>query len=150
MMTYHLPSAQTVIIVFFITALWDVVLRYVAMGSIPLLGIERMRWVTNLKPYFQQHTLLAAALIAGFVGAVTLPLITLTKPSDWNSKVLSLVWVALVSGVVGVLMRYSGLFPYLTKYYYDTVPHWYSFLSDANSGVVVAVTYHVLLRIIES
>ena len=34
-----------------------------------------MPFIKDLKPYFQKHTLLAAALIAGFVGATTQPII---------------------------------------------------------------------------
>ena len=80
----HYPTYKTVVIVFLITAAWDVALRFLAQGDVRAFGVERMRWVLNLRPYFEQHTLLSAALVAGFVGAVTLPLITVsatpTKP----------------------------------------------------------------------
>ena len=115
-----------------------------SLEYISFMGVEKMAWVVNLRPYFEHHTVLSAALIAGFVGAVTLPAITMTDP--FRHRFASLLWVAFVSGVVGILMKYSGLFPYLTLHYYDTVPTWYSFLSDANSGIVVALTYHILFK----
>ena len=36
-----------------------------------------MPFINDLKPYFETHTLLAAALIGGFVGATTQPIILL-------------------------------------------------------------------------
>jgi hypothetical protein len=142
----HYPTYKTVVIVFLITAAWDVALRFLAQGDVRAFGVERMRWVLNLRPYFEQHTLLSAALVAGFVGAVTLPLITATNPFRESRRIASLGWVALVSGAVGFPMKHSGLFPHLKRHYYDPVPAWYSFLTDAFSGVVVAATYHALLR----
>ncbi len=139
------PNCKTLIYVFFITAAWDVVLRMLSLHRIAFMGVENMAWVKNLRPYFEHHTVLSAALIAGFVGAVTLPIITTTNP--FRRQFPSLLWVALISALVGLPMRYSGLFPYLTMYYYEPVPTWYSMLSDANSGVVVALTYHALLRL---
>lgn len=138
------PKYETLVYVFVITAVWDVVLRMLSLKYISFMGVENMAWVVNLRPYFEHHTVLSAALIAGFVGAVTLPAITTTDP--FRHRFASLLWVAFVSGVVGILMKYSGLFPYLTLHYYDTVPTWYSFLSDANSGIVVALTYHILFK----
>ena len=52
------------ILTFIITALFDVLLRYISLNR--LLDYDFVRY---LEPYFKQHTLLAAALIAGFVGA---------------------------------------------------------------------------------
>lgn len=139
------PTYKTLVHVFVITAAWDVILRLLSLNHIGFMGLEKMAWVVNLRPYFEHHTVLSAALIAGFVGAVTLPLITTTNP--FRGRLASLAWVAFISGLAGILMKHSGLFPYLTTYYYDTVPTWYSMLSDANSGVVVALTYHALLHL---
>ena len=135
---------NAIVPVFVITALWDVVLRLMATGYLHMLGVERMRWVRVLRPYFARHTLLAAASIAGIVGAVTLPIIVATNPYP-QSQLRSLLWVALISALVGQMMRYSGLFPHLKRYYYDTLGFAYSFTTDAFSGVVVAVTYHLLV-----
>jgi hypothetical protein len=131
------------VIVFLITAAWDVILRWMAEGYITLFGVERMKWVRVLKPYFAAHSLLAAALIAGFVGAVTYPIITRFNPSP-DSRAVTSLWILLVSGAIGQMMRYSGLFPHLKRHYYDELGFAYSFLTDAFSGAVVAVTYNAL------
>ena len=44
----------------------------------------QMDFVKSLKPYFKHHTLLAAALIAGFVGATTQPIIISIMPFPKN------------------------------------------------------------------
>ena len=58
------------ILVFFITGFWDIILRGLSEAKIKFFGIENMKWVTVLKKYFEKHTVLSAALIAGFVGAI--------------------------------------------------------------------------------
>ena len=142
--------AREVIAVFIITAVWDIVLRLMVTDRLTMFGVENMKWVRVLKPYFEHHTLLAAALIAGFVGAVTHPLIVWTTPFTPRQRVGYGVWVALISGLVGIPMRQSGLFPLLKKHYYDKLGFAYSFATDAMSGVVVAATfalgYQVLRR----
>ena len=66
---------RIVILTFIITALWDVVLRILSVYE-PIPSINNaMPFIKDLKPYFEKHTLLAAALIAGFVGACTQPII---------------------------------------------------------------------------
>lgn len=147
-MRYH-----AIVYVFVITALWDVVLRFLAEGKFTALGVEKMKWVVVLKEYFEAHTLLAAALIAGFVGAFTLVAVDYTVPRAINAyhyssidvQLYYVAFVALVSGLIGFPMKYSGLFPELKKYYYDRLGTVYSFMSDAFSGIVVTVTYGVIL-----
>lgn len=137
---------RDVIIVFIITALWDVVLRLVSEGKIYLFGIEKMKWITVLEEYFEKHTVLGAALIAGFVGAVTHVLIILAL-NTFNVSGINLysaIIVLLVSGIIGIPMRYSKLFPHLKLYYYDRLGFPYSFATDAFSGIVVAVSFQVL------
>lgn len=133
---------RDVVLVFIITAFWDVVLRYISEGYIQLFGVEKMKWVTVLREYFQYHTPLSAALIAGFVGAMTYVVINATNP--FKPGVMYVGWIALVSGLVGPVMYHSGLFPVLNTYYYDRLSWWESFASDANSGVVVALSYWFL------
>lgn len=140
---------RDVIIVFIITAVWDVVLRLVSEGKIYLFGIEKMKWITVLEEYFEKHTVLGAALIAGFVGAVTHVLIILAL-NTFNVSGINLystIIVLLVSGIIGIPMRYSKLFPYLKLYYYDRLGFPYSFATDAFSGIVVAVSFQVLQQL---
>ena len=53
------------VLAFVITAAWDVLLRLFAEQKIKLFGIENISWVKALEKYFEEHTVLAAALIAG-------------------------------------------------------------------------------------
>lgn len=143
MFTYE--RLVSLILVFFITGFWDIILRNMSEGNISFLGIENMKWVTVLKDYFDYHTLLGAALIAAFVGAVAYVLIILTIDTlNVANKIIQLVLIFLISGLVGIPMRYSGLFPILDKYYYKPLGFTYSFITDSMSGVVVAITLFLL------
>ena len=58
---------------FIITALWDVVLRVMSENYDKLPKyIQSYGFLKALQPYFKHHTLLSAALIAGFIGACSL------------------------------------------------------------------------------
>lgn len=143
MFTYE--RLVSLILVFFITGFWDMILRNMSEGNISFLGIENMQWVTVLKEYFDYHTLLGAALIAAFVGAVAYVLIILTIDTlNVSNKIIQLVLVFLISGLVGIPMRHSGLFPILVKHYYEPLGFTYSFITDSMSGVVVAITLFLL------
>jgi hypothetical protein len=139
----------TIIIVFFITGTWDVILRAMSEGYIYFLGIENMKWVTTLKDYFKYHTVLGAALLAAFVGAIAYILIIYTFDLlNVNNIFNQIVIVFFISALVGIPMRYSGLFPILNKHYYEPLGFTYSFITDGMSGVVVAITlffYNYLL-----
>lgn len=143
MFTYE--RLVSLILVFFITGFWDIILRNMSEGNISFLGIENMKWVTVLKEYFEYHTLLGAALIAAFVGVVAYVLIILTIDTlNVSNKIIQLLLVFLISGLVGIPMRNSGLFPILVKHYYEPLGFTYSFITDSMSGVVVAITLFLL------
>lgn len=128
------------VVAFCVTAVWDVILRWFSEQKLKFMGIEKLNWVVTLRPYFEYHTVLSAAAIAGVVGAVTSVIINKTTPKSFtDSNLLYLLWVAFISALVGIPMRYSGLFPILKKYYYDPLPITTIF-SDALSGLVVALT----------
>lgn len=147
-MTWNEKRLKTLILVFFITAIWDIVLRFMAEGKIKFFGIEDMKWVKVLKEYFEHYSILSAALIAGFVGAIAyyylVYILDYLKPS-------SILYVALitflVSGLIGIPMRYSGTFPILNEYYYERLGFNYSFITDAFSGLVVAATLFSLQKL---
>lgn len=128
---------------FFVTAGWDVVLRQFSEKRIRFMGIENWKWVKTLEPYFEKHTLLAAALIAGFVGAIAYSIIT----SFDLPRFQYYVWVALVSALIGIPMRYSKLFPHLETHYYKPLGFWYSMCTDAFSGLVVCFTMEILAAV---
>ena len=124
--------ARSIVTVFCITAAFDVLLN---LGPHPL-GVL-------LQDYFEQHTVLAAALIAGFVGAITLPAIAAF--TDYRRpSVHSVIVTFVVSALVGILMQFSGLFPHLNTHMYDKLPRHQTFLADGLSGVMVATVYWML------
>ena len=141
-------TQEAVITAFIVTALWDVVLRWYAEDKMPHLraplDVHNWKWVKVLRPYFEKHTLLGAALIAGFVGAITAYLMSFVKVQ--NIYLYSLILV-LVSGLIGIPMRYTGLFPHLRRHYYDPLGSYTSFLTDAFSGVVVGCTIFLLKKL---
>lgn len=148
-------SYKLIIFTFIVTALWDVVLNYMAKNydKLPNIINERMPFIKDLKPYFQHHTILAAALIAGFVGATTQPII-LSLVSFPNSitnirKVLYFLLISFViSALYGFLMKWSGLFPHLERYYYNKLGHIRGMYHDGISGLIVQVTLLVMSQII--
>ena len=133
-----------------ITAAWDVILRQFSEESIRLFGIERWKWVHVLKPYFEKHTVLSAALVAGFVGATAYYCITFPEFASTVSLPIYLLWVIFVSGTIGIPMRYSGMFPHLKQHYYDQLGFVYSFATDAFSGLVVCLTMFILSSILKN
>ena len=132
---------------FAITAIYDVILRKFSERKFKIFGIENINWVVALRPYFEKHTILAAALIAGIVGAVAYFAIVLTMPDSCKKNMpCYIVWVAVISALIGIPMRFSGLFPHLKKFYYDPLPVTTVF-SDAFSGVVVGATMLALQKL---
>lgn len=148
-------SYKLIIITFVVTALWDVVLNYMATNydKLPNIINERMPFIKDLKPYFQHHTILAAALIAGFIGATTQPII-LSLASFPNSitdlgKVSYFLLISFViSALYGFLMKWSKLFPHLERYYYDKLGHIRGMYHDGISGLIVQVTLLAMSQII--
>ena len=147
-------NSQTIILTFVVTALWDVVLRFMALNfeKIPKIIQTIMPFIGDLKPYFKQHTLLAAALIAGFVGATTQPIIFAITPFPKNIMNLSyllkfLVVSFIISALYGFIMKWSGLFPHLQKYYYDKLGVVRSMYHDGISGLIVQFTLLFLVTV---
>ena len=126
-------SYRDYVLVFLITATFDLALNLLP----PPIG------ATLIRDYFSQHTVLSAALIAGFIGAFTLPVIalftTINKPS-----VYAVVVIFFVSAVIGFPMQWSGIFPHLNVHYYEKLPRYQTFLADGLSGLMVAHVYWLL------
>ena len=129
------------LLTFLITGGWDIVLRYLSEGKINFFGVENMKWVRVLKDYFALFTVIDAAIVAGLVGLVTYIILSLMFDYfDLSGAIEQIFIVFLISGLVGIPMRYSGLFPDLYKYYYEPLGFTYSFITDAMSGVIVTIT----------
>tara|TARA_B100000768_G_scaffold181607_1_gene205358 strand:- start:3388 stop:3843 length:456 start_codon:yes stop_codon:yes gene_type:complete len=148
-MTAKNNLTQDIIIIFLITAFWDVILRLFSEKKLKFFGLENMKWITVLSEYFEKHTVLSAALIAGFVGALTHYIIikSLNFLNLSGVNIYTFAIVVFISGILGIPMRYSGIFPHLKTHYYDPLGFTYSFATDAFSGVVVGATYQVIKQI---
>jgi hypothetical protein len=144
---------RTLIVAYAVTAVWDVVLRGFSTGHLGGFGIERWRWVAALSGYFDAHTLLGAAAIAGGVGAVTYAVIATTFSEKWAyylyapKELVYTAYVACVSAAMGFPMRLSGLFPLLEEHYYRPLGSW-AIASDAFSGIVVMASIALVNLII--
>lgn len=128
---------RDLVAVFCITALFDVALNMLPppMGKV------------LLRDYFSKHTALAAALLAGFIGAFTLPVIRLFADIA-RPTVRAALAIFAVSALIGFPMQHSGLFPHLTAHYYEKrgLPRYQSFLADGLSGLLVASVYWAVFR----
>lgn len=130
------------ILTFIITALWDVILRVMSENYAKLPNVFKYDFIKYLQPYFKKHTILSAALIAGFVGATTQYIIlNLHKlPTDKNSLMSFLVVSFIVSALYGFIMKWSKLYPHLVDTYYKNLGTVRSMYHDGISGVIVQLT----------
>lgn len=136
--------SNLIILTFIVTALWDVVLRFLSLNN-EKINYKFPDFVRYLKPYFQQHTMLSAALIAGFVGATTQPLILyFMKFPSVKSNILYIfqfmVLSYIISAFFGILMKVTKLFPHLDKHYYDNLGTLRGMYHDGISGLIVQIT----------
>lgn len=153
-------NSDLYILTFTVTALWDVVLRIMTenWNDLPRIAKSILPFIEYLKPYFEKHTLLAAALIAGFVGATTqliivniMPFPTPREISNSKYMFLFLTLSFIVSALYGFIMKFSKLFPILEKTYYTRLEEshgvWRSMYHDGISGLIVQITIIVLLLV---
>ena len=149
-----MQTTNLVIATFVVTALWDVLLRYMSLNfeKIPKIIQQRMPFIKDLKPYFQHHTLLAAALIAGFIGATTQPIIIAfmrfpSKRASFSYILKFMIITFIVSALYGFLMKWSKLFPHLQEHYYDKLGLVRSLYHDGISGLIVQFTILLLQKL---
>ena len=136
--------SNLIILTFIVTALWDVVLRFLSLNN-EKINYKFPDFVRYLKPYFQQHTILSAALIAGFVGATTQPLILyFMKFPSVKSNIMYIIQFMVLSYIIsaffGILMKTTKLFPHLDKHYYDNLGTLRGMYLDGISGLIVQST----------
>ena len=139
------------IVVFIITALWDIILRFMSINydKLPKF-IQWLEFIKHLQPYFEHRTLLASALIAGFIGATALLIILFIHdlPHNLNSTVIFMIVVFIVSALYGFLIKWSRLFPYLDATYYKYLGPVKGMIHDGVSGLIVASTLLVIINLI--
>ena len=136
---------RIIVITFIVTGMWDVILRMITLyNPVPYIH-EIMPFMKDLQPYFQKHTLLAAALIAGFVGAsaqyIILNIMNFpTVDSSLRYNVTFMMMSFIISALYGFIMKATKLFPYLDKYYYEKLGVIRSLYHDGISGIIVQMT----------
>jgi hypothetical protein len=143
-------NCKLIVITFIVTALWDVILRIMSENykSLPKF-IQEYKFIEYLIPYFKKHTILAAALIAGFIGATTQLIIiniykfpTNLKNIKYLAKFLFVSFI--ISGLYGFLMKATKLFPHLEETYYKNLGPIRGAIHDGVSGLFVQITLLVL------
>jgi len=112
--------------------------------------VQDYKFIKYLIPYFKKHTLLAAALIAGFVGATTQYIIlSIYKfPNDFKdiSYIFKFLLISfIISGLYGFVMKATKLFPYLEETYYKNLGPINGVIHDGVSGLIVQVTLLVIV-----
>jgi len=110
--------------------------------------IKEYKFIEYLIPYFKKHTVLAAALIAGFVGAVTQYIILeiYPIPKFKVKKIFILLLITfIISGLLGFVMKASKLFPYLDETYYKSLGNIKGAIHDGVSGVIVQITLLLII-----
>ena len=143
---------------FIITAVYDIILRKVVenLDDFPKIIIDNFPFLTYLVEYFKKHTLLSAALVAGFIGYVAQMIILALHPMPYIvggsgaieiSKFLVLTFV--VSALFGFLMKLTKLFPHLDDTYYKKLGHIRGAYHDGVSGLIVQLTLLILLYIVK-
>jgi hypothetical protein len=142
-----------IILTFIVTGFWDIVLRVMSLNYNKLPKYFQIDFVKNLIPYFKHHTLLSAALIAGFIGATTQVIILsiMSFPTSifnigYISKFMILSFI--ISALYGFIMKGSKLFPYLERHYYEQLGVIRSMYTDGFSGLIVQTTLLFILHII--
>ena len=137
---------ELIILTFFVTGFWDIVLRLMSENydKLPKF-IQDYKFIKYLIPYFQRHTLLAAALIAAFIGATTQFIILKLCKFPNNLKNIKHVFKFLVisfiiSGLYGFVMKSSKLFPHLEATYYKNLGQIKGVIHDGVSGLAVQIT----------
>jgi hypothetical protein len=130
------------ILTFIITALWDVVLRKMSENYNRLPSLFQSDFMIHLQPYFKKHTLLAAALIAGFIGATTQVIILHLHKLPTNARSLMTFMIAtfIISALYGFIIKFSNLFPHLVDTYYKNLGVPRSMYTDGVSGLIVQAT----------
>ena len=148
-----MSNCKLLIITFIVTAFWDIILRLLSENyEILPKFVQEYKFIKYLIPYFKKHTLLAAALIAGFIGATTqYIIINLYKfPTDFKdvadiSKFLLISFI--ISGLYGFIMKATKLFPYLDQTYYKNLGPINGAIHDGVSGVIVQISLLVIFLI---
>tara|TARA_B110000211_G_C14065921_1_gene547636 strand:+ start:1925 stop:2392 length:468 start_codon:yes stop_codon:yes gene_type:complete len=148
-------TSNLIILTFIVTALFDVVLRFIVENYDELPSyVKEYKFLKYLIPYFKKHTLLSAALIAGFIGAITqfiiLKVVDFPNNKDFNYITKFLLLSFIISGLFGFIMKLTKLFPHLDATYYKNLGNTNGAIHDGVSGLIVQITLLLLYFYIPS
>jgi len=143
-------NCNVIIITFIIAALWDVDLRIMSENYEHLPSFFQFDFVRYLQKYFKIHTLLAAALIAGFVGVTTQAIILQFHklPTNLASYLTFMIVTFVISALYGFIIKFSKLFPHLVENYYDNLGTYRAMYTDGISGLIVQNTLLIVLLLL--
>ena len=142
-------TSDIYILTFTITAFYDIILRKLSENYNKIPSFLQIDFVRYLQPYFKKHTLLDAALIAGFVGAVTQMIILNVHklPTTLYTLITFMIISFIISALFGFVMKFSKLFPNLVDTYYKNLGVPRSMYTDGVSGIIVQATLLSILYI---
>ena len=145
-------KCSVIVNTFIITAVWDMVLRKFSenYNNLPEFIKNNFKFIEYLIPYFEKLNLLDAALIAGFVGAITQYIILnlIKLPKNFNSSLNFLIISFIISALFGFIMKFSKLFPDLDATYYKNLGPIKGMYHDGVSGLIVQLTLIFVNKII--
>ena len=143
--------SNLLLLTFVVTAICDIILRFLTERFNQLPSFLQFDFIYYLIPYFKKHTVLSAALIAGFVGYLTQYIILSFQPFPIHKNIFSILTFLLfsffISGLIGFPIKMSKLFPHLTNTYYKGLGTVNSFIADGVSGIIVQITLLILIHI---
>ncbi len=154
-------ACKLLVITFFVTALFDLLLQLAKYGKMPIIEyiVGKSDWYLSLTKdggYFDRHTPLAAALLAGLAGfaAQAIILKILAFPNNLQELFPFIVVTFVVSALVGLLMNdawptSTRLFPILSDTYYKDLGKIRSMVTDGYSGIVVNGTMFLLSKFLK-
>ena len=132
----------------------SILLRFLSLNYHKLPAfIQEYKFIGYLTPFFKQHTMLAAALIAGYVGfgaqfiILNIQKFPNMKRVNFKEILLFLLLTFVVSALYGLPMKASKLFPHLDRTYYKNLGTIGGMISDGYSGLWVQCTLLVLVYI---
>jgi len=141
---FKIYNCNVIIHTFIITAVWDIILRKLSENyyNLPEIIKNNAKFIEYLIPYFEKLNFLDAALIAGFIGAVTqyIILYLVKLPKTYNDLFYFLTVSFVVSGLFGFIMKFSKLFPDLDETYYKNLGPIRGMYHDGVSGLIVQIT----------
>ena len=144
-------NCNLIIYTFIVTGLWDIVLRIMSNNYYKLPFFLKYDFIKYLIPYFKHHTILSAALIAGFIGSITqiiiINVIKFPEKLIFRNIIIFLIISFIISGLFGFIMKFSKLFPILDKTYYKNLGTLRSIYHDGISGLIVQITLLLIFTI---